>query len=488
MQDLKSKTLAGLFWSLSEKVGIQFVQFIVVIFLARLLSPEQFGLIGMLSLFIALAQTFLDSGFGAALIQKTNATHLDECSIFYFNIFVGVLLSLVLFFAAPLIAAFYNQPSLTGLTRFLSLNILINAFGLIQTTLLARALQFKTQIKANLFAVAASGVVGVGAALLGFGVWSLAIQSVSNTLFRTVALWMICNWRPSLSFSLTSLRGMFGFGSRLLAASLIGTFFDNLYQVFIGKVFSAASLGYYTRALSMRRMAIDITGEALSRVMYPALASVQNDVERLKRAYRKSMSLVTFIHFPLMIGLIVVARPLIILIFSAKWEASVPFFQLMCVAGLLYPLHVENLEILKIKGRSDLYLKLGIIKRLMVVVSIFVTYRWGIQAMLTGNIVLTVIAYYLNSYYSGSLINYPMKAQVLDVLPSFLFACLMGGGMLLAGIVLTSAGNFLLLATQAAVGLALYFLLHMLNKSESLRMIINLTKQLPAFQAQDDLP
>ena len=478
MQDLKGKTLAGLFWSLSERAGIQVVQFIVVIFLARLLNPEQFGLIGMLALFIALAQTILDSGFGAALIQKTNATHLDECSIFYFNIFVGVLLSLALYFAAPLIAAFYNQPPLTALTRFLSLNILINAFGLIQTTLLARALRFKTQIKANLFAVAASGAVGIGAALLGFGVWSLAIQSVSNTLFRTVALWWICDWRPSLSFSLTSLRGMFGFGSRLLAAGLLNTFFDNLYQAFIGKAFSAASLGYYTRAFSMKIMAIDTTGETLHRVMYPALASIQNDVERLKRAYRKSMTLVTFVHFPLMLGLMVIARPLIVLLFSAKWEASVPLFQLMCVAGLLYPLQVENLEILKIKGRSDLFLKLEIIKKLMVVVSIFVTYRWGIQAMLTGNIVLTVISYYLNSYYSGRLINYPLKAQVLDVLPSLIFAFLMGGSMWLAGYLLRSSHLFIQVAVPAGVGAGSYLALQILVKSESLAEIVKIARQL----------
>lgn len=478
MENLRDKTLSGLFWNLSEWVGIRVIQFLPTIILARLLTPEQFGLIGMLILFVAVTQTFLDSGFGLALIRKKDATYTDECSIFYFNILIGALSVLILFFAAPLIADFYNQPILTGLTRWLSLDILITAFSLIQITLLTRKLDFKTQVKANLFATLAGGVIGVTAAYLGFGVWSLVIQTISNTILQTVTLWLVCDWRPAFIFSLDSLRGMFGFGSRLFAAGLINTFFDNLYQAFIGKVFSAASLGYYTRALSMKRMAVDTTGDALHRVMYPALASVQNDVERLKRAYRKSMTLVTFVHFPLMLGLVVVARPLFILIFSAKWEASVPFFQLMCIAGLLYPLHVENLEILKIKGRSDLFLKLEIIKKLMIVVSIFITYRWGIQAMLTGNIVLTVIAYYLNSYFSGNLINYSMKAQVLDILPSFFFACLMGGSMLFAGRILTSSNFFVQVAIQAVVGAGSYFALHALAKSESLAEIVKLIRQL----------
>jgi len=484
MENLRGKTLAGLFWSLSERVGIQVIQFIPTIVLARLLAPEQFGLIGMLSLFIAVASVFLDSGFGVALIQKKDATHIDECSIFYFNIFIGGISVLVLFYAAPLIANFFQQPILTGLTRWLSLDILINSFSLIQTTLLTRKLDFKTQLKANLFATLASGLIGVAAAYLGWGVWSLVIQAIANTLLRTVTLWLICDWRPALIFSMDSLKGLFGFGSRMLMSSLVGTFFDNLYQAFIGKVFSAASLGYYTRAASMRSIVVDTTSNTLGRVLYPALASIQDDLARLKRAYRKSMMLATFIHFPLMVGLIVVAQPLVYLLFSEKWASSVVFFQLMCAAGLLYPLHLINLNILKVKGRSDLFFKLEIIKRILVIVGIFITYRWGISAMLIGQIVISIIAYFLNSFYSERLIAYPVKAQVLDVLPSLLVSCLMGGGMLWIGSAIKPATNFVLLITQAGVGAIIYLLVNLVSRAEPLLEIIALTKRLPIFIAR----
>ncbi len=474
MDDLRQKTLSGLFWSLSERVGLRVVQFLPTILLARLLTPEQFGLVGMLALFIALAQTFLDSGFGAALIQKQGTTYADECSIFYFNILVGGLAILALYFAAPLIAAFYQQPLLIPLTRWLSLDILLKSFSLIQTTLLTRALDFRTQIKANLFATLCAGVIGVAAAYYGLGVWSLVIQTLANTLLFTAALWRLSAWRPALRFSLASLRGMFSFSSRMLASGLLAVFFDNFYQMFIGKVFSAGPLGHYTRAASLRGVVIDATSNTLGRVMYPALASIQDDVERLKRGYRKTVVLSTFIHFPLMIGLAVIAQPLITLLFSARWADSVLFFQLMCVAGLLYPLSVINLDILKVKGRSDLFLRIEIIKRSLIVVNVLVAYRSGIGAILLGHVVIAGIAYVLNSFYSERLIAYPMKTQILDVLPSLLFAGPMGAGMALVGSALVAAGNFAQLVVQAAVGATIYLALNWLGKTEALQEVMKL--------------
>ncbi len=307
---------------------------------------------------------------------------------------------MALWLSAPLIASFYNQPGLIWLTRALSFSILIKAFDLIQTTRLTRSLDFKTQLKATLLGTGVSGVVGVVAALSGMGVWSLVIQSLTNDIISTVALWIMCSWRPAWLFSLQSLKEMFGFGSRMLFSSLVGTFFDNLYQVFIGKFFAATSLGFYTRAASMRGLVIDTTSNTLGRVMFPALASIQDDLPRLKRAYRKSIILTTFVHFPLMFGLIAMAEPLIKFLFTEKWLGSVLFFQLMCASGLLYPLHVINLDILKVKGRSDLFFRLEVLKRALVVISLFITYRWGISAILVGQIFISIIAYVLNSFYS----------------------------------------------------------------------------------------
>ena len=477
MDNLRERTLSGLFWNLAERLGIRIIQFVPALLLARLLSPEQFGLVGMLSIFVILTQLFLDSGFGTALIQKKDATYLDECSIFYFNIFVGGLSVLALFFIAPLVANFYNQPILTGLLRWLAIDILITAFGLIQSTVLTRKMNFKALLKANLLATLAGGAIGVLAAYRGMGVWSLVLQTISNTVFQTIALWMVCDWRPSFIFSLASLRGMFGFGSRMLSASLISAFFDNLYQVLIGKVFSATSLGYYTRAASLRAITLDTTSDVLGRVLYPALATIQDNTERLKRAYRKAMMLATFFHFPLMIGLIVVARPLITLLYSEKWENSIIFFQLMCAAGILYPLHLLNLSILKAKGRSDLYLNLNFIRRGLMIANVLITYRWGISAILTGQVALTFTSYLLNSYYSKVLIGYSIKSQVLDVLPPFMFSVLMGAGMLLANVALNISSPASLLIVQTGIGLLLYLGLNWVSKSMAWLEIIELAKK-----------
>jgi len=488
MENLRERTLSGLFWNLLERVGLRIVQFLPTILLARLLTPTQFGLIGMLSIFIALAQTFLDSGFGLALIQKKEADFTDECSIFYFNIFVGGLAVLLLYFLAPLIAAFYNQPLLTGLMRWLSLSILIQSFSLIQTTLLTRTLDFKTQIKANLSAMFVAGVVGVTAAYLGLGVWSLVIQNITSTALRTLALWWMNDWRPALIFSLAALKSMFRFGSRMLSSSLVATFFDNLYQVFIGKVFSAASLGFYTRAASLKSIVMDATTDSIGRVLFPALATIQDETERLRRAYRQAILLATFVHFPLMIGLIVVARPLIALLFSAQWFASVILFQLMCAAGTLYPLHVINLEILKVKGRSDLFFRLALIKRSLMLVTILITYRWGLEAMLVGQIVYGIIGYALNSYYSERLMSYPMKTQFLDFLPSLLTACLMAGGMVVAGRALSQVGDLILLGGQTLAGVLVYGLVQGLTQTDSFVAAVALARQLPALRAEGGLP
>jgi len=424
-----------------------------------------------------LTQIFLDSGFGVALIQKKNATFEDECSIFYFNILVGGLAVIALFFAAPLIAEFYNQSILTGLMRWLSIDLLITAFGLIQTTQLIRRMDFKSLLKANLLGTLAGGVVGISAAYLGLGVWSLVLQTISNTVFQTIILWLVCDWRPAFIFSLKSLRGMFSFGSRMLSSSLFTTFFDNLYQLFIGKVFSAASLGYYTRAFSLRAIVIDASSDALGKVLFPSMSSIQEDTERLKRVYRKSILLSTFVHFPLMMGLIVIAGPLITILFSSKWQESILYFQLMCVTGLLYPLSVVNLEILKVRGRSDLFLRLNLIKRSLLVLTIVITYRWGISAMLAGQIFNSIIAYILNSLYSEKLIGYSTKSQWLDFLPNLMIASIMAAGMWGIGFLFPD-GNLGRLLAQIALGLVLYFSINRLARTEPFFEFFAMSKDL----------
>ena len=426
-------------WSFLESVGLLSVQLIIGIMLARILFPEQFGLIGMLAIFMAVAQAFLDSGFGAALIQKQDATQTDICSVFYFNIIIGVLIALLLCVAAPLIAAFYEQPILTSLTRVLSLTLVINAFGLIQHTILRKEIDFRTQTLVSLAASALSGIAGISLAAAGYGIWSLAAQQVSAALFRTFFLWFACTWRPTLTFSLVSLVQLFGYGSKLLAAGLLNQIFSNIYLLVIGKIFSAADLGYYTRAKSLAVMPSTAIPGMVSRVMFPVFSKIQNEPVRLKSGMKKALNMLVLVYFPLMIGLAATARPLVLLLLTEKWAPSVPYLQLLCFAWLLYPMQLINLNILQALGRSDLFLRLEIIKKVLIVANILLTWRWGIQAMIAGMVVTSVFAYLLNSYYTAGLIGYSIGEQLRDLLPCLALSLCMGAAVAAIGLLALSS-------------------------------------------------
>ena len=475
MSDLSIKTTRGMFWSLAENFGLQGIQLIISIILARLLLPEQFGLIGMLTLFIALAQSLLDSGFGSALIQKKDADHLDACSVFYFNLLIGLVLTVLLCWIAPWIAQFYKEPILTPLTRFLSLSIIINAFGLVPSTMLNKYLDFKGLLIVSLISVVISGVVGISLALKGLGVWSLAVQAVLNTFIRAILLWLVSRWRPSRIFSKAALAIMFPFGSRMMFAGLLDTFFVNIYQPVIGKLYTAADLGYYVRAQTLQVAATQPTGIALVRVIFPALSPIQDDRPRLKNALQKITTIAVFFHFPLMIGLIVVAGALITLLMTERWAPSVPYFQLFCIVGFLYPLHVINLTVLTVTGRSDLFFRLEVIKKLMFTVALVITFRWGITAILYGQVAVSVIAYFLNSYYSGKLIGYSTIQQIRDVSPFLFISLLMGVSMYLVGSPFSSL--FTKLLAQVCSGIFIYLALNIILKRSMLVEVIHLTRQ-----------
>jgi len=454
-------------WTVSERLSVQAVQLLIQIILARLLEPAQFGLIGMLLIFTAVAQSIMDSGFGSALIQKKDADQTDSSSIFFFNLLLGVILALILSLTAPLIAQFYHQPALIPITRVLSLTLVINAFSLVQTSLLAKKLEFKTQMKISLLAVIISGVIGIVMAYRGFGVWSLVSQMVSKSLFQAIFLWLFNDWRPTAVFSISSLRSMFSFGSKLLVSGLIDTIFNNIYQTFIGRVYSPADLGFYSKAKSIETTATQATSSSLGQVLFPTMVHLQNDIEGLKKAYRKTIRLSLFLHFPLMIGLWAIADPLFRLLLTDKWAPSIPYFRILCIVGLLYPLHVLNLNILKVKGRSDLFLRLEIIKKGLVILAIFITYRWGIMAMLYGQVVTSVIAYFLNSFYSGHLINYSQWDQIKDLIPSFGSAVLMGATMYLVGM-LPIQSHLLKILLPTFTGILVYYLISLKVSSSEL--------------------
>lgn len=452
---LKAKTLTALAWSFLESIGLQGVQFIIGVILARLLFPQQFGLIAMLTIFLAVSESFINSGFGAALIQKRDATHTDKCSIFYFNIAIGLLMAAILCLAAPSIASFYNQPILTPLTQALSLTIVINSFGLIQTVILTKEIDFKSITKVSLTASVLSGTIGIAMAVLGYGVWSLVAQQILSSLFRTAALWLFSLWRPSLIFSLTSLREMFGYGSRMLASGMLNRIFENIYLLVIGKLFSPTALGFFARAQIMQEIPTQTLSSMVGRVTFPVFSSIQDDPVRMKRGVKKALSLLVLVNFPLMLGISVVAYPLVLVLLTDKWLPCVPYLQLLCFVGLLYPVHLINLNALQALGHSDLFLRLEVIKKVLVIINIALTWQWGISAMIIGMLVLSVVSLYLNSYYTGRLIDYRIGEQVRDISPYLFVSALMGGIVHLAGY-LPYPNEWSMLLLQIMLGVIIY--------------------------------
>ena len=458
MPSLENRAINGVFWSGIERLGPQAVQFVVSIVLARLLLPEQFGLIGMLALFLALGRVFLDSGFGSALIQKQDATEVHYSSVFYANVALSLAAAGILCLVAPWIARFYDEPLLAPLTRVLSLNLVISAFGVIQSVLLTKHLDFKTQTKATLIASLGSGIVGVAMAALDFGVWSLVGQSVSLALLNTLLLWVFNTWRPRAAPSLAALRGLFGFGSRLLASGVLNAVFSNIYSVVIGKLFAPADLGYYNRAFALQQLPAQTVGGIVGRVTFPLFAEIQDDPARVRNGFRKALRSLALVNFPLMIGLAACARPLVLTLLTEKWAPAIPYLQLLCIVGLLYPLHLINVNVILAHGRSDLNFWLGNAKKALVAANIAIAWRWGITAIIVGQILVSIIAYFLNTYYSRKVTGYPMRAQALDVLPYLAAAGIMGGAVAALGW-LPFASNLILLASQVLLGSLVYVLL-----------------------------
>jgi O-antigen/teichoic acid export membrane protein len=467
MTTLKQKFISGTIWTVTERLSLQILQLIVSIILSRLLGPSEYGLIGMLTIFIALSQSVIDSGFGSALIQKKDADQIDTSSIFFLNIIIGFILTITLILTAPLIANFYNQPELINITRVLSLNLIINSFGLVQTALLSKSMDFKAQMKASLIAASTSGLIGIALAYNGFGVWSLVIQMVLNYFIRVILIWNVSRWRPSLVFSSASIKSMFPFGSRMLLTGLVDTFFLNIYNAFIGKIYSSTTLGFYTRATVFVNAAVLATSLSIEKVTYSALAPYQDEISTLKQAYRKTIRFSVFLHFPLMVSLIVLADPMIRFLLTDKWAQSIPYFQLLCVSGIFYPLQLLNLNILKVKGRSDLVLKLGIIQKLMVILAIFITFRYGIMFLIYGQIITSIFSFFIYSFYSGRMIMYSQINQLKDLLPFMVMAIIMGSSMFLFDFIYLPNPFFQLLI-KPVIGVVIYCILNYLAKTTEL--------------------
>lgn len=427
MSSLKDKTVKGVIWSAVDRFSAQGVKFVFSILIARLLVPEDYGVIAMLGIFMAVSQTFIDSGFGTALIRKIDRTETDFSTVFYFNIVVAAVFYLILFFSAPAIAKFYETPLLESVTKVFALNLIINSFAGIHNAKLSIDIDFKSRAKISIISSIVTGVVGLWMAYAGYGVWALVVQNLCSSVLRTVMLWIIVKWRPKLIFSWKSFRELFSFGSKLLASGLLDTVYNNLYTLIIGKVFSPSTLGVYSKANSLAQFPSSNITSVLQAVTFPVLSSIQNEEVRLADAYKRFLKLSAFVVFPLMVGLSAVADPFIRIALTDKWEGTIILLKIICFALMWYPISAINLNILQVKGRSDYFLRLEIIKKIQGVIMLCITVPMGIIYMCLGSIITTLLSLAWNTYYTKKLIGYGYFAQMRDLLPILIHSLIMGG-------------------------------------------------------------
>lgn len=431
MSSLKDKTVKGVIWSSIDRFSAQGIQFVFSILIARLLLPEDYGVIAMLNIFLAVSQTFIDSGFGTALIRKIDRTETDFSTVFYFNIAVASVFYVILFFCAPAIANFYETPLLESVTKVVALNLIINSLSGIHNAKLSIAIDFKSRAKISIITTLLTGAVGLWMAYAGYGVWALVFQNLFSNVLRTVMLWIIVKWHPQLVFSWKSFKELFSFGSKLLASGLLDTLYNNIYTLVIGKVFSPSTLGVYSKASTLAKFPSSNITSVLQGVTFPVLSTIQDEEDRLADAYKRFLRLSAFIVFPLMVGLSAVADPFIRLVLTDKWKGAIYILQIICFNMMWYPIHAINLNILQVKGRSDYFLKLEIIKKIQGVLVLCITVPLGIIAMCYGSLISSLVCLVWNTYYTKKLIGYGYFSQMRDLLPVLVHSLVMGGIVLL---------------------------------------------------------
>nr|WP_317632847.1 lipopolysaccharide biosynthesis protein [uncultured Flavobacterium sp.] len=472
---LKKQALRGAVWTYSQQFGTQLISFLVSIVLARILLPEEFGLIGMIAIFMGIGTTLFDGGMTSSLIRSDNLEDSDYSTVFIFNLLVSIGVYFIVFAGSPFIADFYNQPELTNITRVYALSFIFSAFGSVQNTILTKAMNFKKQALLTIPSLLLSSFVGILMAKRGYGVWSLVGMTLANTFVFSCVLWISSGWKPNLKFSKQKFKKHFNYGYKLTLSGLLDIIFTNMYQIVIGRFFSASIVGYYTRANQLMMMPVANVSSALNKVAFPLFAQLQNDDGRLKNAYKRIMLLVIFIICPVIVLMIVLAKPLTILLFTDKWLPMVPIFQVLCLSGLLYPLHLYNLLILQVKGKSDLFLKIEVIKKIIAAIVLIVSFYYGLFGLLWGQLFFSIIALFINTFFAGLMINYTMKQQLKDMLPIFLLSACMGGAMyLLDHYLVSDLSNILSLFLNSLFGVAIYLGLSYVFKIESLLEIKNI--------------
>ena len=471
----KSKVIDSLFWKLMERGGTQGLQFVVQIVLARLLEPEQYGVISIITVFIAIANVFVQSGFNTALIQKKEVIESDYSSVFYLSLGIAVLLYIGLFLTAPVIATFYSMAQLTPVIRVLSITLIIGTVTSIQNAVISRNMQFRKLFTSSLGATIVSAVVGIAMAYAGFGVWALVAQQLTNQVAITIILWFTVAWRPKLLFSFERVKSLFSFSSKLLVSQLLDTLYNNLRSLIIGKIYAPVVLGYYNRGEQFPSLIVTNVDTSIQSVMLPALSSQQDNRKRMKDMMRRSIVTSSFLVFPMMIGLAVVAKPLVLIILTEKWLPAVPFIQIFSLSYALRPIHTSNLQAINAMGRSDIFLRLEVIKKIMGIIVLAFTVQYGVYAIAIGAIFTSVVASFINAYPNRALLDYSYQEQLKDIMPSLLLSVLMGA--VIYSVQFFDLPVLLSLIIQIFIGASFYFAMAKILRLECFNYLLNTIKE-----------
>lgn len=462
---LRKATLFGLGWALCDTVILKGSTFVAQLILARLLGPVQFGLVGMIAIFITIGTSLIDSGLSSSLIRSQEVDSKDYNTVFFTNLGISLLVYLIIWMIAPLIAAFYSQPILIAVIRIYCLSFIVSAFTAVQMAVKIREMKFKALTLINIPGTIVGIFVGIILGASGYGVWSIVWMYLATQISQSITLWLASNWRPTFIFSLDKLKIHFHFGYKLMLSGLLNTTFENIYNVIIGRFYNVRILGYYERAYLFNQYPVTTLTSIITKVTYPMLSAIQNEKQKIAFVYRNILQLTFFISAPLMLGAAAIAKPLFAIVLGKEWLPAVPFFQILCFSSILYPIHAFNLNILKVFGRSDLFLKLEVFKKVIIGIAVWISFYFGIYALIWSSVVTSFVALIINTYYTSPMINYSVKEQIRDMFLPLTLASLTALAMLFAVKIFPDNSLLLQCLLSIVIGVIFYFLLNFFFKT-----------------------
>ena len=476
MDKSSQSVLSNLIWRFMERCGSQLISFVVSVVLARLLAPELYGSIALVTVITSILQVFVDSGMANALIQKKDTDDLDYSSVFYFNLVFCLVLYLGLFLAAPFIARVYEDSSLVPVIRVLGLTLVVSGVKNVQQAYVSKTMQFRRFFFATLGGTLFSAVVGISMAYMGYGIWALVMQQLLNAAVNTAILWLTVGWKPRLAFSFTRLAGLISYGWKLLVSALLDTVYNKLYQLVVGIVYSSADLAYYNKADQLPVLVVENINSSIDSVLLPVLSAEQDKRLVVREMTRRAIKMSTYVMMPMMAGLAACAEPLVRLLLTEKWLPCVPYMQIFCVCYAFYPLHTANLNAIKAMGRSDMFLYLELIKKAVGILALVITMYMGVFYMALSRIFTGVLSQLINAFPNKKLLDYPYLEQLKDMAPSILLSALMAAGVYL--LTFLGLNDFATLALQLACGVALYVALSLLFRIDSFNYILSVIKNI----------